>query len=153
MILRPAAPTEAGPLSELALRSKGHWGYDEAFLAACAAELTLRPEDLAPQRVTVGEIDGRLVGFYAIAGSAPDAELAALFVEPDLIGRGCGKALWNHAVDTARTEGIERLTIAADPGALPFYQAMGAAVVGSAPSGSVPGRRLPLLVYPIPGRG
>ena len=28
-IIRPARPAEAADLSELALRSKGHWGYDE----------------------------------------------------------------------------------------------------------------------------
>ncbi|WP_245700178.1 hypothetical protein [Geodermatophilus siccatus] len=41
---RPAVPNEADALSRLALRSKGHWGYDEEFLAACRVELTLQPE-------------------------------------------------------------------------------------------------------------
>ena len=38
--LRAARPEEAAAISALALRSKAHWGYDEAFLAACRAELT-----------------------------------------------------------------------------------------------------------------
>ena len=31
-MLRPARPGEAAALSDLALRSKAHWGYDQAFL-------------------------------------------------------------------------------------------------------------------------
>ena len=32
--LRPGRKGEARLLSDLALRSKGHWGYDQAFLDA-----------------------------------------------------------------------------------------------------------------------
>jgi hypothetical protein len=39
--IRPARPDEAGAISALALRSKGHWGYDAAFLAACRENLTI----------------------------------------------------------------------------------------------------------------
>jgi hypothetical protein len=69
--LRPGHREEAGLLSDLALRSKGHWGYDQAFLDACRAELTLTPEDILAQRVTVAERDGQVVGFYALAGTPP----------------------------------------------------------------------------------
>jgi hypothetical protein len=40
--IRKARPDEAGELTELALRSKAHWGYDEAFMASCREELTVR---------------------------------------------------------------------------------------------------------------
>ena len=43
MIVRPAVPAEAGEISAMALRSKGHWGYDAAFLEACRADLTIDP--------------------------------------------------------------------------------------------------------------
>jgi hypothetical protein len=45
VLIRPARPDECELLSELALRSKGCWGYDAEFLEACRAELTLVPED------------------------------------------------------------------------------------------------------------
>jgi hypothetical protein len=35
--LRPGHEEEAGLLSELALRSKGYWGYDQDFLDAMGA--------------------------------------------------------------------------------------------------------------------
>jgi GNAT superfamily N-acetyltransferase len=100
--LRAARTDEAALLSDLALRPKGYWGYDHAFLDACRAELTLAPEDVKAQRVTVAERDGRVVGFYALAGAPPEGTLEDLFVEPDHIGSGVGRALWEHAIAAAR---------------------------------------------------
>jgi GNAT superfamily N-acetyltransferase len=149
--LRAARSDEARLLSELALRSKGSWGYDQAFLDACRAELTLAPEEVETRRVTVAEHDGQVVGFYALAGEPPQGTLEDLFVEPDHIGTGVGRALWDHAVAAARALGFARLTLEADPGAEPFYLAMGAHRIGSVPSGSIPGRFIPLLEVPIVG--
>jgi GNAT superfamily N-acetyltransferase len=157
--LRPGREDEARLLSELALRSKGHWGYDQAFLDACRAELTLTPEEVLAHRVTVAEREGQVVGFYALAGTPPVGILEDLFVEPEHIGTGVGRALWCHAMVTARRSGFERVTVEADPGAEPFYLAMGAHRCGSAPSGSIPGRFLPVLEVAVeegagsPGRG
>lgn len=151
MELRPAGPDEAALLSALALRSKGHWGYDEAFLAACRDELTIRPDEVEARRTTVAEIQGTVVGHYTIDGDAPVAELGQMFVDPVHIGRGVGRALWTHAVARARAEGIHTLTIDADPFAEAFYLAMGATRTGSVPSGSVPGRVLPRLTFPTSG--
>jgi GNAT superfamily N-acetyltransferase len=147
MLLRPARADEAGPLSELALASKGHWGYDAEFLAAARTELTVTAGELAEQRATVAEVDGRVAGFYTLADEPPELELAMLFVAPDRIGTGVGRALWTHATGVAARLGAERVTIDADPYAEPFYLAMGAVRVGEVESGSVPGRMLPRLVH------
>jgi len=143
--LRPAVPAEAGALSRLALRSKGHWGYDEEFLAACRAELTLRPEQCDGVHIVVAERGGILLGFHRLAGEPPVAELADLFVDPDAIGQGVGALLLADAVGRARALGISRLLIDADPHAEGFYAHLGARRIGSVASGSVPGRELPRL--------
>jgi GNAT superfamily N-acetyltransferase len=83
--------------------------------------------------------------FYALAGTPPVGILEDLFVEPEHIGTGVGRVLWSHAMVTAGTLGFERITLEADPGAEPFYLAMGARRCGSVPSGSIPGRVLPVL--------
>jgi hypothetical protein len=56
-----------------------------------------------------------------------------------------------HAVLVAGRLGFERITLEADPGAEPFYLAMGARRIGSVPSGSIPGRFIPLLDVPNGG--
>ncbi|SDY14110.1 N-acetylglutamate synthase, GNAT family [Micromonospora pattaloongensis] len=145
ILFRAARTDEAEQLTELALRSKSHWGYDEVFLEACRAELTLRPEELAARRIVVAELAGRVLGFYGVEGAPPHGELGHLWIDPASIGTGMGRRLWEHAMGTARAAGFTRLMIEAEPYAEGFYLAMGAVRVGETPSGSVPGRVLPLL--------
>ncbi|MCB9761828.1 MAG: GNAT family N-acetyltransferase [Alphaproteobacteria bacterium] len=150
LLLRDARPDEAPALSDLAMRAKAFWGYDDAFMEACRAELTLRPADIDAKPVVVAEADGALLGFYAL-GRVDDAttELDDLFVEPGAIGQGVGRRLMAHAVEAARRAGYARLRIEADPFAEGFYQRMGARRVGEAPSQSIPGRMLPLLLLDL----
>jgi GNAT superfamily N-acetyltransferase len=147
MAVRAARPVEAGLLSELALASKGHWGYDAAFLEACRDELTLTAEDVVVQRAAVVERDGRVVGFCTLVGDPPELELGMMFVDPAHVGGGVGRELWAHARALARRLGAERVTIDADPHAEAFYLAMGAVRIGEVASESIPGRSLPRLEY------
>ena len=143
--LRPPRPDELYALSALCLRSKAHWGYDAAFLAACRPELTLTETDLHETDLIVADLAGRPAGLAQISRAMEPADLMKLFVDPPHIGTGLGRTLFDWATATARAQGAARLTIEADPGAQGFYQAMGATHTGWAPSGSIPGRRLPLL--------
>ncbi|MFI0240089.1 GNAT family N-acetyltransferase [Streptomyces sp. NPDC016845] len=144
--IRAARPEEAAELSALALRSKAHWGYDEAFMAACVDELTLRPEEVEARRTVVAQApDGRLLGLATLEGQPPRGELGLMFVDPDAIGGGVGRLLFGHVREAARAAGFARFGWAADPNAVPFYEAMGGRRVGTVPSGSLPGRVLPLM--------
>jgi N-acetylglutamate synthase-like GNAT family acetyltransferase len=142
--LRPARPGEAAALSALALRSKAHWGYDEAFLERCRAELTVSEQDLARLLTVVAERDGRVVGFAAVAVQRSEPELDLLFVEPDAIGTGAGGALLRAACAAAQERGIDALVVVSDPNAEGFYRAHGAVLVGERPGAGV-GRMLPVL--------
>lgn len=147
--LRAPEPSELPALSDLCLRSKAVWGYDRAFLDACAAELSLTREDLSTSHVTVADRAGVPVGVAQVAVIDGEADLLKLFVEPDRLRLGIGKLLFGWVLDTARQAGARRLTIEADPGAVPFYEAMGGVRAGDAPSGSIPGRSLPRLVLDL----
>ena len=147
--IRPARKDEVGLLSELALRSKGHWGYDAAFLEACRAELIITPARIDTETVWLAVRAGEVVGFSSLLVEGEDAELTDLFVDPDHIGSGVGRALWDRTVATSREMGADRIRIEADPHAEQWYLSRGAARVGVAPSGSIPGRMLPVLEYVI----
>ncbi|MET8050365.1 GNAT family N-acetyltransferase [Streptosporangium sp. NPDC005286] len=152
MLIRAAQVVEADLLSELAVRSKAHWGYDEAFMAACRDELAISASEVEKLRTMVAEHNGRVLGFATLEGNPPEGALGMLFVEPDAIGQGVGRRLFEHAVAAAGDLGFARLTIDADPNAEPFYLAMGATRIGATPSGAIPGRLLPLLAITIVGR-
>ncbi|MGC5342443.1 GNAT family N-acetyltransferase [Streptomyces sp. AM 4-1-1] len=151
--VRAARPEEAGALTELALRSKAYWDYDETFLASCREELTVRPSEVARRRALVAEDAGRLLGFTTLEDAPPRGVLGMMFVEPDAMGRGIGRLLFDRTTAEARRLGFTRLAIDADPNAEPFYLAMGAVRIGETASGSIPGRMLPLLEFALAPRG
>ena len=66
--------------------------------------------------------DGGVAGMVALGPSAqPNTlDLDKLFVEPQRIRTGVGRALLTHAIIEARRRGAERLTILADPYAAGF---------------------------------
>jgi len=147
--IRPAVPAECPALSDLALRSKGYWGYDPSFLEACRDELTVDPADVDRLRVTVAEGDGHILGFYALGGDPPEGEIWFFFVAPERIGTGIGRTLWRHCLATAARIGLARIRIESDPNARGFYLARGAVEVGETPSQSIPGRSNPLLALDV----
>ena len=150
-IIRPARPAEAAGLSELALRSKGHWGYDDDFLEACRDVLTVSPADVEAGAVFVAEVDGAAAGFYRLGGGRPVAELEDLWVDPATIGRGIGAALLAHAAEQARERGCTAVLVESDPHAEGFYRAQGARRVGGRTSTVDENRRLPLLRLELEG--
>ena len=148
--IRNAISDEAAILSSLALRSKAYWGYSQEFLAACRQELSVASEEIEAEIYchAVADNKGLIVGFYALKRlSAKKFELEALFVEPDHIGTGIGRALMTHALTSVRSQGGDSIIIQSDPYAARFYEAAGGVRIGKRESGSIPGRHLP--VYEI----
>ncbi|MEW2621304.1 GNAT family N-acetyltransferase [Streptomyces sp. NPDC048106] len=149
VLIRPARATEAGLLTDLAVRSKAHWGYDAEFLDACRDELTVAANEVARRRATVADRDGRILGFTTLEGEPPTGVLGMMFVDPQAIGQGIGRLLFERTIAAGRDLGYTQLTIDADPNAEPFYRAMGAVRIGTVPSGSIAGRVLPQMVVTI----
>jgi len=149
LVLRPARSEEGPALTELCLRSKAVWGYDDVFMQACRKELTLTPATVLANRVQVAELDGRLAGIAEVKSSGDTAQLEKLFVEPAMLRTGTGRMLLDWAKTTARAAGATALIIEADPDAAEFYRRMGAIDDGLVPSGSIPGRLIPKLNLPL----
>jgi GNAT superfamily N-acetyltransferase len=163
--LRPGTCHEAQQLTELALRSKGWWGYSESFLQTCRAELTLSPQ--TAEQTTVAQVDGHPAGFYLLSPIPPGSPLAPpfgagsqvtasshgsldmLFVDPEFIGTGVGRVLAEDARRVAGAHGWTHLLIESDPQAVEFYRRLGAEQIGERLSASIPGRSLPLLELPV----
>lgn len=145
-MIRPARDDECALLTRLALRSKASWGYSEQFMADCVDELTISEGDIREHAFFILEQDGEVVGFCALReGDDGRGELADMFVEPGHLRRGHGRRLVEHAKRTARTRGWRSLVVEADPNARAFYCSCGGRQIGTVPSGSIRGRRLPLI--------
>ena len=147
--IRRARLSEAEALTALAVRSKAHWGYDEAFMARCHDALAAKPENMKRWPYFVAERDGEIVGFYGFEPEDQQVGLARFFVAPEAIGSGEGRALMDHAKASARTGGFDELIAIADPHAAAFYQRMGGRPAGAVPSEVDPARPLPVLRFPL----
>jgi GNAT superfamily N-acetyltransferase len=146
VIFREATADDAALLSSLAIRSKAYWGYSTEFMAACVEELTVSSAHIERGDVhyMLAVIDEEIVGFYELEGlSGDEIELGALFVDPDHIGTGVGKALIESAKNHAINLGARKLNIQGDPNAERFYRSAGGEPTGSKESESIPGRYLP----------
>ncbi len=135
-------------LTAIALEAKRHWGYSESMIDLWRDGLTFTPEYLTVHVVYAAELDGRVVGLYALAGSGDEQEIEHFWVLPECHGRGIGRELFDHAVVTARTNGATRIKVVSDPNAEEFYVKMGARRVGEEPS-KPEGRRLPVLLLDL----
>jgi GNAT superfamily N-acetyltransferase len=70
------------------------------------------------------------VGFYALVGEGSQIELEHLWVLPEHMSAGIGRALFAHAVRRAASLNADLLEIESDPNAEGFYRRMGAIRVG-----------------------
>lgn len=147
--IRQARHEECGALTEIAMRSKAHWGYSAEFMANVRADLEVRPEKFMPGfHVYVLETDNEMIGFYSLRPeSAESVILEDLFIEPQHIGHGYGKMLWDHSLAVARSLGYRKLTLISDPFAEAFYAHLGAVRTGETESNALAGRMLPLMEY------
>lgn len=131
-------------------RSKAHWGYDEDFMQAARAVLVLTPKDIETGELRVFDSDGPQ-GLCKLVVREDGADLDKLFVAPEAMGKGVGRALVDWAIDQARAKGAKTMKIEADPDAVPFYERMGARVIGGVPSEAIAGRTLPLMQIDLSG--
>jgi ribosomal protein S18 acetylase RimI-like enzyme len=143
-----ARSEDAESLTEIAHAAKRHWGYPESWMAAWRDVLTMRPEFLAENISYCAIDDNRPVGFYVLTTENDGIHLDHLWIVPAAMGRGVGRALFEHAAAQARSLGFDSIKIEADPNAEGFYRRMGARRIGINVS-EVEGtrRELPLLEY------
>jgi GNAT superfamily N-acetyltransferase len=145
-----AEPKDAAALTEIAHAAKRHWGYPERWIQSWRETLTIRAEFIAANVAWCAMEDAHAVGFYLLTSESDGLHLDHLWILPAAMGRGIGRALFEHAVEEARTLGHRILKIEADPNAEGFYTRMGARGVGETVT-EIEGHRreLPLFVYDL----
>jgi GNAT superfamily N-acetyltransferase len=147
--IRPAEPHEARMLADLQNRSSTHWGYPPDFFDWAPEAHVIPQEYVRDNAVYLLEEGGRVAGFYGFTMEGGELLLDKLFVDIDRIGTGCGKALWLHAVETARSLGHDSFVIGSDPNAASFYRAMGAEWYAEKPTVS-PDWTVQMFRYRVP---
>lgn len=149
-ILR-AHTSHAGRLSQIAHAAKSYWGYPAQWIDLWHNQLTITPSFIESNEVWAAQVDGSLLGFYALTLQGRRAKLEHLWVMPVAIKQGIGSALYRHALGRAAVLRADRIEMESDPNAVGFYEKMGAEVVGEV-GYTLEGQRraLPLLQHDLP---
>lgn len=134
MKIRPAIHDDIESLDRIALAAKAHWGYSQEQLLLWKRELMTPPDSIATRPTFVAEVDGTAVAFAQIDPSVAPWELVSLWVLPQFMGQGIGRALLRTSAAAARAAGQGSIAIDSDPYAEAFYLACGARVVGQVPA-------------------
>ncbi|MBA0279714.1 GNAT family N-acetyltransferase [Stenotrophomonas maltophilia] len=96
-----------------------------------------------PARTTsVAALEGRVAGMYKLGANFPDlgahVASATYVVDPRVQGRGIGRALAEHSLDRARSEGFLAMqlnyVVSTNAPAVELYRKLGFAVVGTLPA-------------------
>jgi GNAT superfamily N-acetyltransferase len=113
--------------------------------------LEVSAESISARPTFVAELDGQAIGFYSLVPSPEVWELDNLWVLPQFMKQGFGRALLKHASQTAAEGGATSIVVDADPNSEPFYLRCGARRVGAvaAPIAGQPNRVRPQLEWAV----
>ncbi len=128
--IRRAQPDEAGILTEIAIAAKRYWNYPEHWIRTWIPLLTFKPEDVESGEVYAAVQENEIVGFCRFSIHGARCLLDDLWVRPDAIGGGVGRALFEFASFRGREAGAAILEVDADPNAVGFYEKMGMHKIG-----------------------
>jgi len=132
--IRRATPDESDKLTALAHAAKRHWNYPQEWIDSWEYDLTLTPEFIANNEVLVAVVDDIIAGCCALVVGERLAELEHMWIYPEQMGKGVGRALFEQTSRRAAQLGFSEFELSADPNAEPFYERMGAKRIGDIPA-------------------
>lgn len=127
VVWRRAGVEDGELLNTMTVAGVRYWGHGERFpdlIAQFTTELP-SPEETAAAPTWILSDGDDIVGFYSLRDRGDHVELVQMFLDTSYIGQGVGRQLWQHAVERAADMG-DRMKIISDPGAVGFYERMGA---------------------------
>src|SRR4051794_20178855 len=142
--IRTATAADHDEVGEVRRRSSLSNEGDRANLLANPETLVLDGAALHEGLARVAVGDDHVRGFTVTSSDDDALELEQLFVDPDWMRRGVGRALIADVVAAARQRGLTRISVTANVHALAFYEAVGFVVDGTVSTrfGETPHMRL-----------
>lgn len=132
--VRQASPDEAALLTDIAHAAKRHWKYPETWIEQWKPDLTITSEFILNNEMFVAVAGDEIVGCCALVVTDRLAEIEHMWIRPEQMGHGVGRALFEHAKRRAEERGATALELSADPNAEGFYERMGTRRIGEVPA-------------------
>jgi N-acetylglutamate synthase-like GNAT family acetyltransferase len=128
--IRRANPDDAETLTAIAHAAKRHWNYPAEWIERWEEDLTITADFIANNEVFVAILNNEIAGCCALVVNESLAEIEHMWIKPEHMGSGVGRALFEHARDRAVSLQMPALELSADPNAEGFYERMGAMRIG-----------------------
>lgn len=125
VVVRPAVPSDLPALRLVFRRSAWSNPGDRPLLGEHPELLEWPDQALGEGRTRAAVISDRLVGFASTLAGGEVVELEDLFVDPDWMEKGVGRALVEDLAGAAAAAGRRRIEVDANPHALAFYARVG----------------------------
>jgi GNAT superfamily N-acetyltransferase len=125
IVMRDAGPGDMTVLREVYRRASLSNDGDRPNLLAHPEYLELSDEGVRDGRTRVADASGRVIGFASWLGTGDVTEIEDLFVDPDWMRRGVGRALVLDLIALAQRRGVRRVEVTGNPHARAFYETVG----------------------------
>ena len=147
-LIRDAVPADVPALREVFRRSSLSNDGDRMTLLAHPDALELSDLAVPAGRTRAAIAGGCVVGFATWLGAGDVTEIEDLFVDPQWMGQGAGRALVMDLIAAARGRGARRVEVTANPHALAFYEKAGFIVDRTVDTRFSPAPRMHLNLIP-----
>ena len=150
-VIRAAVPGDMSALRDVFRRASLSNHGDRANLLAHPDVLELSDLAVREGRTRAAVADGRIVGFATWLGAGNVVEIEDLFVAPERMRQGIGRALVLDLIAIARGHGARRVEVTANQHALAFYQETGFVVDHQVTTLFGPAPRMGMDIAPATG--
>ena len=148
VLIRDAVAGDMTALRNVYRRSSLSNAGDRPNLLAHPEVLEFSDRAVREERTRAAVADGEIAGFASRLGAGDAIEIEDLFVDPDWMRQGIGRALVLDLIAIARGRGTGRVEVTANQHALAFYEQAGFVVYREDATRFGPAPRMRLDVTP-----
>ncbi|MGH3152242.1 MAG: GNAT family N-acetyltransferase [Streptosporangiaceae bacterium] len=147
-VIRDAVVGDMGALQGVFRRASLSNEGEREVLLAHPEVLELPDQAVTEGRTRAAVAEGGIVGFASWLDAGGAVEVEDMFVDPDWMRHGIGRALMMDLLAMARGRGIRRAEVTGNQHALAFYETVGFTVTGEEQTRFGPALRLALELAP-----
>lgn len=148
MIFEPVTVADCEELTNVAMRSKRHWGYSKEEMELWNVNLSISEEFINSHTVIKATLEDEIVGFFALEEISPTTRIAQYWIDTPYMRKGYGSNMYKYLKEFLKAQNVEKVTLVLDPNGLNFFTNKGAKVLNKIEH-NVKGKFLYIVEVPI----
>src|SRR5690606_41703078 len=111
MIYEEASFIDSEELTDVAVRSKRHWGYSKEAMELWNENLTITENYLKEHTVIKAVREDEIVGFFRLEEIKPTTRIAHFWIDTPYLSKGYGSYLFKYMMNYLTCNNVEKDTI------------------------------------------